>query len=279
MSCLRPLCSPQRPTLAYAEAGSGETILLLHGSASTGSLWRRTSAALHSLYRVVVPDLTGCGASPSWPVGKPYSVADEVSGLKALLPCCGEGFHVVGHSFGGLVALQLALDNPVRVRTLTLIEPVFFSALRATGDDEAYREFAAISDRFRRRLGEGDRVGALSEFITFWNGEGAWEALNSVAREAMLAAADKIALDWQAAFAFAPSRTQLKVIAERVTILNGDRSPWPMRRLVAALHELLPGSAHAVITGANHLLPLTHSGEITRFILGRLHADAERQLR
>ena len=63
MSCLPLRCNYAKPSHAYVEAGSGETVLLLHGSASSGGLWRRTMAILSPLYRVVAPDLIGYGKS------------------------------------------------------------------------------------------------------------------------------------------------------------------------------------------------------------------------
>ena len=114
MSCLQATCSYTKPALAYAESGTGETVLLLHGSAASGALWRQPMAALQLLYRVVAPDLIGYGKSAPWPKGKPYSLDAETRALVPLLPCCGAPYHLVGHSYGGVVALALALANPVR---------------------------------------------------------------------------------------------------------------------------------------------------------------------
>jgi pimeloyl-ACP methyl ester carboxylesterase len=67
----------------------------------------------------------------------PFDLEAERRALAALLPCCGK-IHVVGYSYGGAVALHLALANPARVRTLTLIEPVFVAALRHAGEHPAH---------------------------------------------------------------------------------------------------------------------------------------------
>jgi pimeloyl-ACP methyl ester carboxylesterase len=279
MSCLPSACSTAKPALGYAEAGAGETVLLLHGSAASGSMWRPVMAALQPLYRVVAPDLIGYGKSAPWTGRSAFSAAAEARALHAILPCCGESYHLVGYSYGGLVALCLALSNPVRVRTLTLIEPVFFAALRHAGAHEAYRQVDEVGRQFHAHLARADRTAALRGFVEFWTGAGAWERLAAPARAAMLAMADKIALDWQAAFAFDAGMDRLTMLAGRTTLLRGDRSPAPMRYLVDGLHELMPGSAHAVVPDADHLLPLTHAGAVAAQIMTQLHHDAERRLR
>jgi pimeloyl-ACP methyl ester carboxylesterase len=145
--------------------------------------------------------------------------------------------------------------------------------------DDAYASFAAQRARFDLTLKRGDRDAAMRDFVTFWNGEGAWDGLNGTARSAMRAMADKIALDWHAAFRFEPRSERLKFLADRTTIVGGDRSPLPMRRLVDVLHQSMAGSARVVIPDATHLLPLTHGVALTAVILAQLHADAERRLR
>ena len=279
MSCLPSGCRFDSPALSYSAQGQGETVLLLHGSASSGAMWRRPAATLQPLYRVIAPDLIGYGKSAPWPAGAPYSVESETRALAALLPCCGEAFHLVGHSFGGTVALRLALGNPVRIRTLTLIEPVFFGALRMAGADDAYSRFAAVRRRFESSLKAGTREDALRDFVAFWNGEGAWDALSKPAQAAMCAMADKIALDWKGSFALDASREQLALLADRTALVRGDQSPTAMQVLVNSLHGLMPGSSCTVLPNAGHLSPLTHGGEVTNLILAHFHADAERRLR
>ncbi len=279
MSCLPSRCGPGSPALAYLDQGSGETVILLHGSASSGAVWRRSAAVLRSLYRVITPDLIGYGRSAAWPEGAPYSLDAETRLLAALLPCCGEPFHLVGHSFGGTVALHLALSNPVRVRTLTLIEPVFFGALRMVGAIDAYSQFVGVRSSFEASLQVGAREAPLRDFIAFWSGARAWDTLDAEGRAVMCTMAGKIALDWEASFGFDASKEQLRLLADRTMLVRGDRSPAAMQTLVDSVQALMPGSTLTVVPNAGHLLPLTNSGDVTALILAQLHADAERRLR
>jgi lipase len=279
MGCAPAICLDGRVRPEHGDAANREPVLLLHGSAGSSALWRHATSALRLLHRCIAPDLIGYGASAPWPADAPFDLDAELRALSPLLPCCDGTFHLVGYSYGGVLALQLALANPARVRTLTLIEPVFFAVLRYAGEWAAYQQFSRLRDEFASTMIKGEREPAMSRFIDFWTGVGAWRNLSAERRADMLKMADKIVLDWQVAFDADPGPGALPVLGNRTMLIRGDRSPQPMCRLVDALHALMPGSSRTVVSGANHLLPLTHAPALTSAILSHLHADAERHLR
>jgi pimeloyl-ACP methyl ester carboxylesterase len=265
--------------LHHVEAGKGETVLMLHGSVGTSALWRQTVPTLQMLYRTVTPDLIGYGRSPAWPAETPYGIDSEMRALEPLLPSRAQKYHLVGHSYGGVVALMLALANPARVRTLTLIEPVFVAALWYDGQDASLRRFREVRDAYLAALASDGPEAAMRPFIDFWAGAGAWERASAAQRSALLQSADKLTLDWRAAFAAGADLDRLAALGPRTLLLRGDRSPKPMLRLVDALHRLMPASTRVVVPGAGHALPATHAFEMTQAILGHFHVDAERRLR
>ena len=266
-------------SLRHVWAGTGETVLLLHGSADTGALWRPAVKALQPLYRVGTPDLIGYGGSPGWRAQSRYGIDSEIDALAPLLPDYAEKYHLVGHSYGGLVALMLALANPVRVRTLTLIEPVFIPALRYDGRDAALRRFRTLADAFVAALADGDAEAAMREFIDFWVRKGAWDDASATQRTALVRSADKIAREWRAAFAVDTDLRRLAGLGPRTLLLCGERSPTAMHCMIDALHRLMPGSTRVVVPGAGHTLPATHADEMVRAIMWHLHVDAERRVR
>src|SRR5262249_35140958 len=148
----------------------------------------------------------GYGASLPWPKDVRFTLESERLVLEPLLACCADTFHLVGYSYGGVVALDLALAHPNRVRTLTLIEPVLFNVLRDTGNELAFQQFVHTRDDFVAALARGPAEHALRSFLDFWSGHGAWDKLLPEARTEMLGAVGKLPLDWEASFAFAPSR-------------------------------------------------------------------------
>jgi pimeloyl-ACP methyl ester carboxylesterase len=112
---------PEGPlVLEYLEAGKGDPVLLLHGVADSAHTWERIMPRLAPGYRLYAPSLPGFGRSDK--PGGDYSPAFFTDCAVAFLDALGlERVRLVGHSLGGLVALRLALAQPGRVASLTLI--------------------------------------------------------------------------------------------------------------------------------------------------------------
>src|SRR4051794_29526844 len=86
---------------------AGEVVLLLHSSGMSGDQWRRTAEHLaRGGARTVVPDLLGSGRSTPWPDGKPFGFLDDVDLVDQILKQLGRPVHLVGHSYGGFIALR-----------------------------------------------------------------------------------------------------------------------------------------------------------------------------
>ena len=77
----------------------------------------------------IAPDLMGCGREPAWKPAAPVTLEAEARRVLAAFPPDGTPVHLVGHSYGGAVALEIAMRWPDKVRTLTVFEPVRFALL------------------------------------------------------------------------------------------------------------------------------------------------------
>jgi pimeloyl-ACP methyl ester carboxylesterase len=189
---------PARPILrnSILAAGTGAPVLLLHGSVSTAAMWTPVIHALKSRFRVLAPDLIGYGRTDPWPPELELGLDDEVALIEPLLGTRPPGVHVVAHSYGGVVALQLARAGRVALRSLTLIEPVEFHVLRLAGDQGAWSEIEGFGRRYLARLAAGDTETALREFVDFWSGAGVWDAMDEPGRAQMHRASAKLALDF-----------------------------------------------------------------------------------
>jgi pimeloyl-ACP methyl ester carboxylesterase len=106
--------------LHYVEAGTGDTLVLLHGIGASHEDWEFQLPALARHFRVLVPDLRGFGLSER---RGPYTVARFAADIWSLLDSLGiDRAVLVGHSMGGAVALQMAVDQPARVDRLVLAD-------------------------------------------------------------------------------------------------------------------------------------------------------------
>jgi pimeloyl-ACP methyl ester carboxylesterase len=112
----------------FIEAGAGEPVLFVHGNWASAGWWEPALERLPAGYRGVAPDLRGRGRTEG--PDSDYSVPSLAADILAFAAALGLGrFHLVGHSLGAAVAMQLALDAPDSVATLTLIAPPWADGL------------------------------------------------------------------------------------------------------------------------------------------------------
>jgi pimeloyl-ACP methyl ester carboxylesterase len=268
--------------VAYAAAGSGETVLLLHSSAGSSAQWRTLTETLQARWRVLAPDLYGYGQTDRRPgLGSP-GLAAEIALADAVLAQRAGPIHLVGHSYGAAVALRFAVDRPRRLLSLTLIEPVAFHLLcgapEGTAEHGLFREVAALAaDVTDSAQGDGRR--GMARFIDYWNGAGAWMRMRPDLQAALARQAPRVALDFHAAMTDPTRLRALRGIAAPTLILRGGASPGPTRRIAALVAQMLPNARLQTLEGAGHMLPLTHPAAVNTAIaehLSRSTAAAQR---
>lgn len=137
------------------ETGSGPSVVLVHGSIGPGWAGWAGQAALAARWHLIVPHRSGYPPNPPLDRIEPAVQGAETADL------LGAGAHLVGHSYGALVAMFAAAHRPAAVRSLTLIEPPAFGVAR---DHPAV---VALTDDLRRafELGRGDPRAYLAGFL------------------------------------------------------------------------------------------------------------------
>ncbi len=268
--------------VAYAETGSGDTVLLLHSSASSGGQWRSLTESLHAVYRCLAPDLYGYGDTDAWPGEGPLDLAEEAALADAVVAESDSPIHLVGHSYGGAVALRFALQQPERLRSLTLIEPVAFHLLRSATADAADRGLfgavAEVAGVVSKATATGDYRGGMAHFVDYWNGDGAWSRTKPDLRAALARWTPKVALDFWATMTESTPRAAYRRITAPTLILRGTESPAPTQRIAELVAEALPRSRLRTIDGAGHMLPLTHREAVNAAVAEHLASTiADRQ--
>jgi pimeloyl-ACP methyl ester carboxylesterase len=144
--------------------GRGERVVCVHGSLSWGTFAFRAQRPLATSHALVLPDRRGYGASAA--TGRADFSVDAVD-VAALL---GDGAHLVGHSYGAVVALLVAARRPEAVRTLTAVEPAALSAVR--GDEAVEELIGALADVYAApsSLGAAEFVVRFHEALGYRRG-------------------------------------------------------------------------------------------------------------
>lgn len=239
--------------------GDADSVVCLHASASPGRQWRALQTRMSGRYRVLIPDLYGAGDAPPRLGQRKLTLADEVALLEPVFAAAGESFHLVGHSYGGAVALRAALADPGRLRSLVLIEPVLSGLLLAEDPSQpGAHEILAL----RGDTGAATQCGALEcaaeRFIDYWMGRGAGARLPSPRRPTAAEAMPAVGEEWYALFAEATPLREYSSLSVPTLLLVGSQSPAPARSVTRLLTQTLPDVTTLELDGVGHMAPVTH---------------------
>ena len=255
----------------YVTAGDGNPVLMLHSSLASKSQWAGLAGRLAARYRTIAVDLCGYGDNVLPGNRTTFALDDEVRRVAALLDRLVPPqvpLHVVGHSYGGAVAMRLAQLNRARVASVALYEPVAFAVLDAAERADVER----LAEHVARHVEEGRIFDAARAFVDFWSGDGSFARLRLPAQAKMAARIAKVPLDFRAACG---GPLDAGAIGAPTLLLGGTRSPAVAQRIVATLTRTLP----RVRTGwldAGHMGPLTHAGAVDPLFEAFIDARVER---
>ncbi len=260
------------------EALTREPVVALHCSGASGGQWRRLGETLGSAYELIAPSFYGCGSSGPWPGDRPFNLAAEASRIVAVVDALGSPVHLVGHSYGGGVAIEVARTRPDMVASLSLYEPSSFYLLRQLGERAAAElsEIEGVAATIRAGLMTGSYQTAAAAFVDYWNGAGNWESLSPEARERLVAWLPKAALDFLALIEHEMPDDAYGRIRCPVRIVRGEHARRPSRLIAEELARLLPLGTLETLPGAGHMGPLTHPSEVNRLIAGFIRANPAR---
>lgn len=249
------------------EAGSGPGVVCLHANASTSGQWRALMDALAPRFRVLAPDLYDCGRSPAWPSDRVIGLRDEVALIEPVLARAGAPLVLVGHSYGGAVALVAALANPGRVRALVLYEPTLFALIEAErpAPNEADGIRNTVIDA-ARALDAGDRDAAAERFIDYWMEPGAWRRMPEERKPAIAASVTNIRR-WAHALMTEPTPlAAFGALDVPVLYMTGGRSTASAHGVARLLTPALPRVEAVRFEKLGHMAPVTHPEPVNEAI-------------
>jgi lipase len=250
--------------------GSGaRKAVALHCSLAHLGAWKGMFGHLEEPLSMTAFDLPGHGKSANWDGGEDYT---------ALCARVAKGFiegpvDLIGHSGGAVAALQIALEMPEMIRTLTLIEPVLFAAARGFDEFDAF-QFAMA--QYRAALAADQRMLATEKFTEIWGTGTPWAEIDERSRQYM---ADRIHLIEAGMPALADdnfgilAEDRLEGLAMPVMIIIGTACPPIIPRIAEVIAARLPDVGLAEVPGAGHLLPVTHPAQVAGLIDVNLSRD------
>ncbi|MBJ7596123.1 MAG: alpha/beta hydrolase [Candidatus Dormibacteraeota bacterium] len=257
--------------LHYVVLGTGDPLVLVHGSWGDHHDWDALAPLLADEFQVVAFDRRGHSASAS-PAGQ-GTVNDDVADLAALIRHVGNGpAHVVGNSFGGSIALRLAAQNPGLIRTVSAHEPPLMTLL--TNDPAAGPFVAGFGERMGvviALLTSGQNEAAAREFVEkIALGPAQWDLLPPPARQTFVRNAGTFLDEANDPDALTVEVTTLSNYKGPVLLTQGDASPPFFAMILDTVAPALAGTKRATLEGAGHVPQMSHPKEYAEILAEHL---------
>ena len=241
-------------------------LALIHCALGRAAGWRPFLNALGGSTSPLLIELPGHGLAEAYDDSRDY--ADQAVEL-ALDEMPSEAVPLIGHSFGAVMALRIAVERGYRVSSLILVEPVFFAAIKGRhAFDKLNRDLAP----FAKKIEAGSTATAAREFHKVW-GEGAWDDLPGEERSyimeriKLIPAGNTLLYDDRPGL-LAPGR--LEELEMPVTFVDGGDSHPAMAEIISTIGDRIPDAEWVTVPGAGHMLPMTHPEKLVEAVEGRL---------
>lgn len=247
--------------LAYDERGEGPPLVLVHGTASSRTIWNEVLEALGDGFRTIAYDRRGYGESGEPEDYRRSSVEEHADDLIALLRGLDAAPALLcGHSFGAMTSLAALIREPELVRGAVLLEPPMLWV--APGGAKAASELRAAIEEGAAEHGSN---GAIAAFTREVCGPNALEVVGYERARAALERPRGFATDIGAVGDWSVSGGDFRGIETPVILVAGTRTPPPWREPTEVLARMIPG-AELREAESGHLLPNEAPGAVVEAI-------------
>jgi pimeloyl-ACP methyl ester carboxylesterase len=248
-------------TLHYVEQGAGEPVIFVHGSLSDYTYWQEQVSAFAKNHHAIAYSRRYNFPNQNAPVSG-YSAVTDAEDLTQFIEALNLGkVEIVGHSYGALAVLLLAVHHPEIIRAISLAEPPAVSLLQhLSGDKTAigHATFADIQSRMvaptRRSFRTGDRIAGVANFMAYvFNDSQAWTRMSPTAQQETLRDVHEWDVMMKDGTLFPPlTPAAVRNIQTPVLLLSGAKS-YPFIRLTDdELAQLLPHNEHFIVPDVGH---------------------------
>jgi pimeloyl-ACP methyl ester carboxylesterase len=260
-----PVMKTRSWVIDYIEAGSGPCVILLHSSVAGNRQWRSTVEALQDRYHVIAINFFGYGQTSPWSGGREQTLADQGELVQPFIDQAHGDVTLVGHSFGGAVAMTTALHYPDKVSRLILLEPIPFCLLDEAGRADAFAEVLRLRDTVKRSGGSGNWETAAAAFADYWNGEGTWAAMPPERQKTFATLMPPNYHEWDAVLGSMARQDWSNVHARTLVAWTRD-TKRPIREIVEVLRDQVPYWQYQELPRGGHMFPLTQPDMTSRLI-------------
>jgi pimeloyl-ACP methyl ester carboxylesterase len=256
------------------------TIVALHCSGSTGRQWQPLRTAIGSRFNVLAPDLLESGAALRWCGDGPFRLTDEARAIVDIIDAIEGPIHLVGHSYGGCVALRIAIERPHRVASLSLYEPTVFHVLSAMGEDgcRLLGEIRAWGLEIGRHVMSGAYRSAAKLFYEYWNGSGSFPLAKQEVQVHLTRYMFKVCLEFCAVLGEGTPLATYRGLRIPLLLICGEATSKPVVPIARKLAEVMKVRNFRVVSGAGHMGPISHPEIVAEAIAGHvLECDTHRE--
>lgn len=258
----------------YSESGHGPTVLFVPGSYSTPAAWKPVQRLLPPQWRFVATSLCGYGQTVETRRAGDADMSHELRVLETVAWRAPGPVHLVGHSFGGTVALAAALSGQIEVASLALFEANPLALLHHHGHADLHTATRRMSETFELAVTHAEHD-APGRIIDFWGGAGSFAAMPPAVQDYCRQTAAANVLDWHTDFGYDFSGADLARLGMPVLLVRGEQANPAMVAMTQVLADHLPQARTAVVGGASHFLISTHPQDCAALLAAHLAPQAQ----